>query len=78
MEQQPKDRIEYADPNRFGGLADLYSQLAMSDRVRSVIPEKPKPLQIQAFALPGASGGVILPVIKLTVQRRHARRAPRP
>jgi hypothetical protein len=67
MEAQPKDRIEYADPNRFGALADLYSQLAMSDRVRSVIPEKPKPLQIQAFALQGASGGVILPVIKLTV-----------
>ena len=67
LEDQPKDRIEYADPNRFGGLADLYSQLAMSDRVRSSIPEKPKAPDVTAYALPGASGGVILPVIKLTV-----------
>jgi hypothetical protein len=63
----PKDRIEYAEPGRFGALADLYSQIAMSDRVRGTIPEKPKSDQITAFALEGASGGVILPVIKLTV-----------
>ncbi len=67
LEAQPKDRIEYADPGRFGSLADLYSQIAMSDRVRGTIPEKPKPEQVTAFALEGASGGVILPVIKLTV-----------
>jgi hypothetical protein len=60
------NKLQFADPNRFGGLADLYSQLAMSDRVRTMIPEKPKPLQIEALALPGASGGVILPIIKLS------------
>jgi hypothetical protein len=60
------DKLQFADPNRFGGLADLYSQLAMSDRVRQEMQEKPKPLQIEALALPGASGGVILPIIKLS------------
>ena len=60
------DKLQFADPNRFGGLADLYSQLAMSDRVRKEIPEKPEPLQNEALALPGASGGVILPIIKLS------------
>jgi hypothetical protein len=62
----PKDQLQFADPNRFGALADLYSQLAMSDRVRLRTPEKARPPQVSAGALQGASGGVILPVIKLT------------
>lgn len=62
----PADQLQFADPNRFGGLADLYSQLAMSDRVRLRTPEKATPTQVTAGALQGASGGVILPVIKLT------------
>jgi hypothetical protein len=63
----PPGQLEFADPNRFGALADLYSQLAISDRVRQRMPEKPMPTEITASALQGASGGVILPVIKLTV-----------
>jgi hypothetical protein len=59
------DRIEYADPARFMQLADLYTQLLGSDQVRKRIPEKPKPTQITATAVPATSGAPILPIIHL-------------
>jgi hypothetical protein len=67
-DQDPKvdpDRIEYADPARFMQLADLYTQLLGSDQVRQRMPEKPKPTQITASALPATSGAPILPIISL-------------
>ena len=45
--------LEFADPNRLSALASLYAQLATGDRVRSQLPEKPKPAQIDAIALEG-------------------------
>jgi hypothetical protein len=63
--QVDPDRIEYGDPGRFMALADLYTQLLTSDRVRSRMPEKPKVTQITASPLPATSGAPILPIISL-------------
>jgi hypothetical protein len=57
--------LEFADPNRLSALASLYAQLAMGDRVRSQLPERPKPAQIQAIAVEG-NASTQLPVIKLS------------
>jgi hypothetical protein len=57
--------LEFADPNRLSALASLYAQLATGDRVRSQLPEKPKPAQIDAIALEG-NASTQLPVVKLT------------
>ena len=59
------DRLEFADPNRFLALADLYTKLIVSDEVLSRIPEQPSPAQITASPLPGVSGAPILPIIQL-------------
>jgi hypothetical protein len=59
--------LEFADPNRLSALASLYAQLATGDRVRSRLPEKPKPAQIDAIALEG-NASTQLPVVKLTTQ----------
>jgi hypothetical protein len=59
------DRLEFADPNRFLALADLYTKLIVSDEVLSRIPERPSPTQITASPLPGVSGAPILPIIQL-------------
>ena len=59
--------LEFADPNRLSALASLYAQLATGDRVRSQLPEKPKPAQIDAIALEG-NASTQLPVVKLTTQ----------
>jgi hypothetical protein len=59
--------LEFADPNRLSALASLYAQLATGDRVRSQLPEKPKPAQINAIALEG-NASTQLPVVKLTTQ----------
>jgi hypothetical protein len=59
------DRLEFADPNRFLALADLYTKLIVSDEVLSRIAEKPSPTQITASPLPGVSGAPILPIIQL-------------
>ncbi len=69
--------LEFADPNRLSALASLYAQLATGDRVRSQLPEKPKPAQIDAIALEG-NASTQLPVIKLTTQagQRRGRAAP--
>jgi hypothetical protein len=80
--QQPetdsaKREIEFADPARFSGLADLYAQLAMSDQVRNRIPGDPKPTQITAISVQSASGSLVLPVIKLTTTADSAANAQR-
>jgi hypothetical protein len=59
------NRLEFADPNRFLALADLYTKLITSDEVLSRIPEQPSPAQITASPLPGVSGAPILPIIQL-------------
>jgi hypothetical protein len=59
------DRLEFADPNRFLALADLYTKLIVSDEVLSRIPGQPSPAQIMASPLPGVSGAPILPIIQL-------------
>jgi hypothetical protein len=67
--EEPKvdaDRLEFADPNRFMALADLYTKLIVSDEVRRRIPERPAPKQITASPLPAVSGAPILPIIQLT------------
>jgi hypothetical protein len=67
--EEPKvdsDRLEFADPNRFMALADLYTKLIVSDEVRTRIPERPAPSQITASPLPAVSGAPILPIIQLT------------
>ncbi len=66
--EQPQvdpDRLEFADPNRFMALADLYTKLLVSDEVLGRIPEHPAPTQIVASPLPGVSGAPILPIIQL-------------
>jgi hypothetical protein len=66
--EEPKidpNRLEFADPNRFMALADLYTKLMVSDEVRALIPEHPSPAQIVASPLPAVSGAPILPIIQL-------------
>jgi hypothetical protein len=66
--EQPEvdpNRLEFADPNRFMALADLYTKLIVSDEVLRRIPEHPSPTQIVASPLPGVSGAPILPIIQL-------------
>lgn len=57
--------LEFADPSRFSALANFYAELALSDRVRRRLPERPKPDQIEAHPVEGAAGQPILPVIEL-------------
>lgn len=62
-----RSRLEFADPNRFMALADLYTKLLVSDDVRTRIPGRPSQSQILASPLPAVSGAPILPIIQLTV-----------
>lgn len=66
------NQLEFADPNRFLALADLYTKLLVSDEVRGRIPEHPSPAQIVASPLPAVSGAPILPIIQLDVQSTSA------
>jgi hypothetical protein len=66
------NRIEFAAPERFMALADLYTQLITSDRVRIRIPGHPKADQITASPLPAVSGAPILPIIALTTRASTA------
>jgi hypothetical protein len=66
------NKLEFADPNRFMALADLYTKLIVSDEVRALIPERPSPAQIDAQPLPAVSGAPILPIIQLTVKSTSA------
>ncbi len=69
------ERIDFADPNRFMALADLYTKLIVSDDVRSRIPGHPSQSQITASPLPAVSGAPILPIIQLTVLAPSSARA---
>ena len=57
--------LEFADPTRFSALAQLYAQLAVSDRVLDGLPQDPSPSQIEAVSVEGLAA-TQLPVIKLT------------
>jgi hypothetical protein len=66
------NRLEFADPNRFMALADLYTKLLVSDDVRSRTPGHPTQKQILASPLPAVSGAPILPIIELTVTAKSS------
>jgi hypothetical protein len=70
-----KGEQQFAAPERFSALANFYSELAVSDRVRNRLPERPKAGQIQAHPVEGAAGQPILPVIKLTTFATTAEKA---
>jgi hypothetical protein len=69
------DRVEFADPNRFMALADLYTKLIASDEVRRRIPGHPPATRITASPLAAVSGAPILPIIELVTRARTAPRA---
>jgi hypothetical protein len=69
------NRLEFADPNRFMSLADLYTKLILSDEVRGRLAERPGEAQIQASPLPAVSGAPILPIIQLTTTAATPRAA---
>jgi hypothetical protein len=60
--------IQFADPNRFASLADLYTHLVTTDRVRARIPGHPDQSVISATLLPAVSGGPVLPIIQLVAK----------
>jgi hypothetical protein len=62
----PKDQVEFADPGRLAGLADLYSKFLASDQVLNRVPGRPTEAQVQASPFSSAQGGMVLPVIQLT------------
>jgi hypothetical protein len=62
----PKDQVEFADPGRLAGLADLYSKFLTSDQVLERVPGHPTGAQVQASPFSSAQGGMVLPVIQLT------------
>jgi hypothetical protein len=62
----PKDQVEFADPARLAGLADLYSKFLTSDEVLNRVPGRPTSGQIQASPFQSSQGGLVLPVIQLT------------
>jgi hypothetical protein len=62
----------FADPARFSTLALLYSNLAMSDVVRSMLPEKPTPDQISTRVLDATGNAAFLPIITLTTNAGSA------
>jgi hypothetical protein len=65
-EPEPKDQVEFADPARLAGLADLYTKFIVSDEVLSGVPKRPKPEQVMASPFLASAGGQVLPVIQLT------------
>jgi hypothetical protein len=76
--EQPKvdpNRLEFADPNRFMALADLYTKLIVSDQVRQRIPGRPAASRISASPLAAVSGTPILPIIQLKVTSDSPERA---
>jgi hypothetical protein len=61
------NRLEFADPNRFAYLTDVYTKLILSDEVRRHIPGRPSETQIDASPLAAVSGTPVLPIIELKV-----------
>ena len=64
-EQSGNGRLEFADPLRFAFLAQLYAQLAVSDRVVDQLPKGTTRAQIEAIPVEGLAA-TQLPLIKLT------------
>lgn len=62
----PRDQVEFADPARLAGLADLYSKFLTSDEVLNQVPGHPTSAQIEASPFQSSQGGLVLPVIQLT------------
>jgi hypothetical protein len=73
----PKDQVEFADPGRLAGLADLYSKFLTSDQVLNRVPGRPTSGLIQASPFSSAQGGLVLPVIQLTATAGTAEGASR-
>jgi hypothetical protein len=67
-------KLQFADPLRFSFLAQLYSQLAVSDRVLDEVPGNPERGQIEALTVEGLAA-TQLPVIKLTTTAASAEAA---
>jgi hypothetical protein len=67
-------KLEFADPLRFSFLAQLYAQLAVSDRVLDEVPDNPDRDQIEAISVEGPAA-TQLPVIQLTTTAASAEEA---
>jgi hypothetical protein len=76
-QQIDPNQLEFADPNRFNTLADLYTKLIVSDEVLASIPGHPSAAQIVASPLPAVSGAPILPIIQLDTSAGSAEAAQR-
>jgi hypothetical protein len=69
--------VEFADPARLAGLADLYSKFLTSDQVLRRVPGRPTSAEIQASPFQSSQGGLVLPVIQLTATARSSEAARR-
>jgi hypothetical protein len=67
-------KLQFADPLRFSFLAQLYAQLAVSDRVLEDLPGNPGADQIEAISVEGPAA-TQLPVIQLTTTAANAEAA---
>jgi hypothetical protein len=67
-------KLEFADPLRFAFLAQLYAQLAVSDRVLEAVPGKPDRDQIEAVPVEGLAA-TQLPVIQVATTAATAEAA---
>ena len=65
--EPPKDGVEFADPARLAGLADLYSKLLTGDEVLKQLPKDLRSSEIEASPFLSSQGSVVLPVIELKV-----------
>jgi hypothetical protein len=65
--EPPKDGVEFADPARLAGLADLYSKFLTGDKVLKQLPKDSRPSEIEASPFLSSQGSVVLPVIELKV-----------
>jgi hypothetical protein len=67
-------KLQFADPLRFSFLAQLYAQLAVSDRVLDEVPGNPDRDQVEAISVEGPAA-TQLPVIQLTTTAATAEAA---
>jgi hypothetical protein len=61
----PSDEVQFADPGRLAGLADLYSKFLTSDQVLRRVPGHPTPDRVTASPFQASSAGQVLPVVQL-------------
>lgn len=76
-EPQPKDQVEFADPGRLSGLADLYTKFIVSDDVLRRVPGHPTGAEVESSPFLASSGGQVLPVIQLSTTAPSAAGANR-